>query len=381
MQEHRNLELLTSHDTTARLAATVAWLSTYPADAEILILSATKESGDELVRNAAAAAGSRFGLIRHTLNQLAAVLAAPVLAGEARVPASGLVLTAVAARAVHLLMAQRGLSYFEPVATKPGFPIAVARTLEELRMNAAESGAIARLERGGPDLAALSSRTDRELADARLADRAAVFAAAIEATQSTTPPRGVGLPLLVLDVPLTSSLEARLIAELSMRAPAVFATAARGDGQTIIHLERALRCKAIEAEDSSEATSLASLKRHLFEDSWCKPSKLDETLKLSSWPGEARECVEIARLVQYEAARGLAFDRIAVLLRSPVEYGAHLEEAFRRAAIPAYFARGTSRPDPAGRALLALPACALEGVVTRRIAWARSLDAVPEPAS
>jgi ATP-dependent helicase/nuclease subunit B len=380
MQEYPKPGLIVSHDTAARLASAAEWLNAYPPDAEVLVLSPTREAGDEFVRNAAVAAGARFGLTRLTLNQLASVLAAPVLARAGRALASDLVLTAVAARAVHLLLAEGALSYFEPVATRPGFPRAVARTLKELRMNDADSRAIAGLARGGPDLAALAERTDRELAEAKLGDHAAVFAAAIEAARSATPPHAVGFPLLLLDVQLTSKLEAQLIAALSERAPEVFATAARGDERTIAHLEHALDCKAVEAEDSNQTNSLASLKRHLFEDSCCQPAKLDDTLTLTSWPGEARECVEIARSVQREAASGTAFDRIAVFLRSPAEYGSHLEEAFRRAAIPAYFARGTTRPDAAGRALLALLSCASEGLSARRFAEYISLAQVPDPA-
>jgi ATP-dependent helicase/nuclease subunit B len=375
MQEPQRSGLIISHDTAARLSSAGEWLSKYAADAEILILSATKEAGDEFVRNAALAAGARFGLTRLTLNQLASVLAAPVLASTGRVPTSGLVLTAVAARAVHLLLAEGALSYFEPVAKRPGFPTAVARTLEELRMNAANARAIAGLARGGPDLAALAERTDRELAEAKLADRAVVFHAAVDATQHF-----LGLPLLLLDVPLTSKLEADLIGALSERSSQVFATAPRGDERTIAHLESALNCKAVEVEDSNQTTSLASLKRHLFEDSCCEPAKLDDTVTLTSWPGEARECVEIARSIQQEAASGMAFDRIAVFLRSTFEYGSHLEEAFRRAAIPAYFTRGTSRPDASGRALLALLACASEGLSARRFAEYISLAQVPNPA-
>ncbi len=381
MPEPRTSGLIVSQDAATRLAAAVEWLAAYSADAEILVLSATKEAGDEFIRNAALAAGARFGLTRLTLNQLASVLAAPVLARAGRAPASSLVVTAVAARAVHLLGTEGALSYFEPVATRPGFATAVARTIEELRMNDADSGAIAVLGRGGPDLAALAERTDRELAAAKLADRAALFHAAIEAAQH--PPLSahhfVGLRLLLLDVPLTSKLESRLIAALSEHAPSVFATAPRGDARTITHLEQAFNCKAVESEDSSNTTSLTSLKRHLFEDSGSEPARLDNTLTLTSWPGEARECVEIARSIQQEAAAGVAFDRIAVFLRSTFEYGSHLEEAFRRAAIPAYFARGTTRPDAAGRALLALLACASEGLSARRFAEYVSLAQVPNP--
>ena len=380
MSKTNQRQIVIACDTAMRLTAAAEWLASYPADAEILILSPTKEAGDEFVRNAALASGARFGLTRFTLNQLASVLAAPVLARAGRAPASGLVLTAVAARAVHLLTAESSLSYFGPVATKPGFPTAVARTLEELRMNDADSGAVAGLARGGPDLAALAERTDRELAEAKLADRAAVFAAAIEAAGSATPSHIVGLPVLLLDVPLTSKRETTLIAALSERAPAVFATASRGDERTIARLENALDCKAVETETPNQPDSLASLKRHLFQDTRCEPATRDGTLTLTSWPGEARECVEIARSIQQEAARGVAFDRIAVFLRSTAEYGSHLEEGFRRAAIPAYFARGTTRPDAAGRALLALLACASEGLSARRFAEYISLAQVPDPA-
>src|SRR5262249_44538808 len=84
------------------------------------------------------------------------------------------------------------------------------------------------------------------------------------------------------------------------------------------------------------------------------------------------------RGIQQEAERGVPFDQIAVLLRSPVEYRPHLEEAFRRATLPAYFARGTTRPDPAGRALLALLACAGERLSARRFAEYLSLGQVPD---
>jgi RecB family exonuclease len=70
---------------------------------------------------------------------------------------------------------------------------------------------------------------------------------------------------------------------------------------------------------------------------------------------------------------------MAVLLRSPAEYRPHLEEALRRADIPAFFARGTARPDPAGRALLALLACAAEHLSARRFAEYISLAQVPDP--
>src|SRR5262249_1422505 len=125
--------------------------------------------------------------------------------------------------------------------------------------------------------------------------------------------------------------------------------------------------------------SLAALQAHLFEDSAPPQTPADGSVVLQSWPGEARECIEIARHIQEEAARGTPFDRMAIFPRSPYEYRPHLEEALRRASIPAFFARGATHPDPAGRALLALLACAAEQLSARRFAEYLSLGEVPYP--
>src|SRR5436190_4399196 len=53
----------------------------------------------------------------------------------------------------------------------------------------------------------------------------------------------------------------------------------------------------------------------------------------------------------------------------------------RRAGIPAYFSRGVVRPDPAGRAFLALLACAREGCSATRFSEYLSLGQVPSSES
>jgi hypothetical protein len=98
---------------------------------------------------------------------------------------------------------------------------------------------------------------------------------------------------------------------------------------------------------------------------------------LFSAPGEGREAVEIARRLMQEAERGVPFDQMAILLRAPQTYLGVLEHALDRAGIPAWFHRGTRRPDPAGRALLALLACADEELSARRFAEYVSLGQVP----
>ncbi|HXU09767.1 MAG TPA: hypothetical protein VN743_12295, partial [Blastocatellia bacterium] len=76
MQEPQQSRLIISHDSAARLSFAAEWLNNYPPDAEILIVSPSREAGDEFVRNAALKSGARFGLTRFTLNHLAASLAA-----------------------------------------------------------------------------------------------------------------------------------------------------------------------------------------------------------------------------------------------------------------------------------------------------------------
>src|SRR6185295_3574806 len=114
----------------------------HPLDAELLVIGASWEACDEVVRDDVGARGARFGAARVTLGRLAGVLAAPALAAEGRVPASALSLDAVAAAAA---------------AATPAPPL-------------------------------------------------------------------VGVPLLLLDVPIASAAEADLVAALAARAPAVLAT-------------------------------------------------------------------------------------------------------------------------------------------------------------
>ena len=68
---------------------------------------------------------------------------------------------------------------------------------------------------------------------------------------------------------------------------------------------------------------------------------------------------------------------MAVCLRSPGQYLGLLEHAFERAGIPAYFDRGTRRPDPSGRAFIALLACACEKLSAKRFDEYLSLGEVP----
>lgn len=374
----RRVRIVVAPRAESRRAAALEWLAALPRDGEALVIGASWEACDELVRDDVRTGGARFGLVRATLGRMAGMLAAPALALRGCAPASALSLDAVATRAVHQLTAARRLGYFGPVAERPGFPLAVARTMAELRAHGVRPDDLAVLPTVGADLVALAVETTGELDAAALADRAVVFAAATAAVDAEPVAAPVGTPLLLLDVPIASDGEAAFVAALARRAPSVLAVVPTGDERTLGFLERALAVAAAPLPPEPATTSLARLQAHLFERTTPAPAALDAGVSLQSWPGEARECVEIARRIQQEAARGVPFDRMAIFLHAPRDYTAHLEEALRRAAIPAFFARGTTRPDPAGRALLALLACAAEGLSARRFAEYLSLAQVPD---
>src|SRR5204863_5735630 len=85
----------------------------------------------------------------------------------------------------------------------------------------------------------------------------------------------------------------------------------------------------------------------------------------------------IARRVLDEAERGVPFDEMAIILRAPQLYVGLIEHACARAGVPAYFDRGTRRPDPAGRAFVALLQCAVDGLSAKRFDEYLSLGQVP----
>jgi ATP-dependent helicase/nuclease subunit B len=373
--------LLVSARASVRLAAARAWLGAQPHDTEFVIVGASQHAADDLLRfelASSAAMAARSGALRTTLDRAAARLAAGPLSREQRVPATSLSLTAVVARAIYELSARGGLEHFAGVSRRPSFASAMTRTVEELRMHDVRPVDLLGRARGGSDLAALLEQVERELAAAGLADRAFLFRVAAEAARAERMVAPAGVPLLLLDVAVRTPLEERFVAALARTSPDVFATAAAGDTRTITALEHALRC-APQQPPSIGDGPLAAIQDHLFEDTGpTGPPVTDGSVTLRSWPGEARECVEIARQVLAEAARGVSFDRIAVALRSPGEYRSQVEEAFRRADIPAAFARGSTRPERGGRALLALLACAAEGLTARRFAEYLSLAQVPD---
>jgi CRISPR/Cas system-associated exonuclease Cas4 (RecB family) len=371
------MRIVTSTSAAARLDAARKFVLHASPASEILIVSASRGAADDFARDLARTRGATFGLYRFSLTQLAARLAAPLLARERVSPTTALGVQAVAARALFDADHDRTLSYFAPVAGTPGFPRALAHTLEELALAMVPAGALRALQDGGVDLAELFERFDAQFQSASAVDRAAFLRMATEAAADEHEPGDpfAACRLLLLDVAVTNATERAFIAALIVRAPDALATIPAGDALTL----DALSAFGVAASvDRDEPGGLERVRRYVFAESAPPAAAPLDDVELFSAPGEGRESVEIARRVLREARRGVRFDRIAIALRAPQHYVGLLEHALERAGVPAYFERGTRRPHPAGRAFLALLACALDNLSASRFAEYLSLGQVPE---
>lgn len=340
---------------------------------EVLVLAATRGAADDLIRSTTGEGA--LGAHRVTLPQLAADLATRPMAERGFSPVSMLGLEALAAKVAHGMWTERRFAYFQPVADTPGFAIALARTLTELRLEQVDPAALAATGLPGADLAELLRRYDRDLREAKLADLALLLSFALDVIGAGRH-RFLRLPLVLLGVRADYGLQRQFLAALSRQSPEVLATALEDDEAAIGALSEALGVHP-ERVGPGEVRQLHRIRSQLFAAEVEAPAAPDQSLEIFSAPGEGIECVEIARRIHALAAEGVPFDRIGVALRAPERYQTLLEEAFRRAGIPGYFTRGSARPDPAGRAFLALLGCAADGLSASRFAEYLSLGQAP----
>jgi ATP-dependent helicase/nuclease subunit B len=366
-----SLRIIEASDSAQRLREASTWVGARLERGGVLIVSASRGAADDLARSIAFRRETAIGLHRFSFAQLAARLAAPVLAGRGIAPSTPIGSEAVAARATFEARRDEDLAYFTPVAGTPGFPRALARTLHELTLARVGPSALRELPLGGPDLAALLERFEDQFSAASATDRASLF----EAAAASVEPFVSQHPVLLLDVAMDSAVEFRFASRLIESAPETLVTVPFGDLAT---LDR-LRAEGwpIEVLEPPGHSDLTSLKRHLFASGQPPIREAEGDVRLFSAPGEERECVEIARRILAEARAGVRFDEIAVFLRSPREYVGLLEHAFERAGIPAWFDRGTRRPHPSGRAFLSILSCAVERLSAIRFSEYLSLAQVP----
>ena len=214
------------------------------------------------------------------------------------------------------------LDYFAPVATAPGFPRALSRTIRELRLHDVSPNG---------DLKDLLHAYEKELTQHQLADVATVFRTALSVVRTAHPLCGV--PVVFLDAPVRHKLEQQLVEAL---------------------------------------TALSDEALHLTLDGTFNPPGVE----IFSASSESLECVEIARRVHQLIRDGVSFDQIAVVSRDAIRLQRLLDEAFTRAGIPIWFQR-MHAPSSAGRALLALLHCAAEGLTASRFLEYLSLEQAP----
>jgi ATP-dependent helicase/nuclease subunit B len=367
--------ILQSPSAAERIAAATEFIGSFTPATELLLVGSSREAVDDMVRGFARTSGATFGLHRFSLTQLAARLAAPRLALDGLAPATTLGNDAIAARAVYEALAKGELKYFDPVARFPGFARATASTLGELRSAAVTADDLEPLETSAQDNAALLRHFEDQLSTASIADRTVLLRAAAEAVRA-----GAALarcPALFLDVPIHSASEQDFLVALSEFSPKILITCPLGDARTLLALKALPTLEVVEPSPTQVESSLGRLGQYLFSESVPPEGKADDEIVLFSAPGEERECVEISRRILEQAGAGIRFDQIAILLRSPGSYSGLMETALRRADIPAFFVRGNRRPDPSGRALLALLACVADGLSANRFAEYLSFAQVP----
>jgi ATP-dependent helicase/nuclease subunit B len=375
-----NFRCFSSPSASHRIDVARRALLDLPPGGTAWVVGASRAAADELAARVASEKGGLFGVTRVSFAELLMRLAILPLAADGCAPSGQLSEEALAARVAFEANDEDALDYFTPVADMPGFPRALSRTMEELRL----AGITADALHDAPGLSDLSTLMERAAAHRTAAGAADYAQIVATATRELEVDRTLASDLVVLlDVTLPSGGEQAFVKALAAvmgRSPVtstLLATVPDGDQVTYDALVAA-GAAATRATDSGDVErSLHRLQTFLFSDEAPPKAEADDAVVVFSAPGEGREAVEIARRVVKEAARGVPFDEMAILVRAPQSYLSVLEHALDRAGVPAWFHRGTRRPDPAGRALLALLACAEEGLSARRFAEYVSLSQVP----
>ena len=340
----------------------------------MLVVAASRGAADDLVRSSCEVGFA--GVHRTTLTGLAAELAALDLAERDLAPMSQLSREAMAARVIHKLR-DGGIPYFGEVAHTRGLAHAAANTVSELRLERVDRDRLSATSAPGRDLARILTLYEQELAGASLGDLAVLYDCA-NAVARGGRHRLLGLPLLLVDVRLEFAAQHELLSAVIKHAPRVLATTLSGDPRAVEMIERACGAAVEDVGETPRARALDRSRIGLFSTKvTIAPAQQDASLDCFSAAGEGLECVEIARRILKLAREGVAFDDCAIFLRSSVRYQPLVEEALRRAGIPAWFSRGVARPDPAGRAFLALLECAAERCSASRFAEYLSLGEAP----
>lgn len=380
-----SLLAVVSSSAAARLAEIERLLLDRAPVSESLIVAPSRDAADDFVRGVAVRRGGLVGVQRASFAELLVKLSSAGLAAHGLTPATGLGLEALAMRVIADARAAGDLVYLDRIADQPGLPRAVLRTLRDVRLASISPGQLERAPRTGPDLARLLRRFEQTLVSAGVADLPLLLSLSRNSLEGTpTPSLVAGRQVVLLDVGIASIVEREFLRALVQAAGQVIVTVPEGDARTLVELERAAATRRDAPPVAEMPSALLRVQRALSAMSESigelPLAGAENAVHVFSAPGEGREAVEIVRGLLKEAALGVPFDRMAVIVRPAGAYAAVLEGALRRAGVPAWFARGTQRPHRAGRAFLALLSCCVEGLSAKRFAEYLSLGQVPRRA-
>ena len=214
-----------------RTAAAVRFIEGLGAGNPFLVVGASRHAADRLVHEAAEGRGRQggfFGAFRFGLFVLAQQLARPELAARELRTLTPAARLAAVVRIIHRARRAGQLGRFEAAAEGPGLAVRLASTFDELRLAGVTAEEVGAAEES---LGRLYGAYLETLAEVKLADRAETFESARRAiTNGAGLP--VGLPLLLLDVPLVDQTSRRFAAALAAAASEVFLTLPEGDRHT-----------------------------------------------------------------------------------------------------------------------------------------------------
>jgi hypothetical protein len=171
----------------------------------------------------------------------------------------------MAARILHALAADGALRRYAGVAQGPGFARAVASVVMELRLAKVDPDHLGTV---APDLATLARTYESNLTEGGLTDWAGVLISAAEAMMSDDlVHRLVGLPTLLLDVPLTREAELAFVRSFCSRATEILALVPAADQPTLTRLREGLQVETedLDREDTGPG-NLPRLQRYIFNE-------------------------------------------------------------------------------------------------------------------
>ena len=210
--------LIHAHSTARLHIAAVDFLEAQRGP--VAVLAPSRAAADDLIREACEAGHGFLGVQRMTLTQLAASLAAPRLAELGLKPASRLAIEALTTRVIATAALESGIPYFAPVAATPGMGPAVSATLTELRLDGVDAAELALGGAPARDLAALLTAFEEDRAKEGLADLPVVYDLASRVMdEGTVEHESLGIPLLILDVPLASGAQREFLRRVAATGP------------------------------------------------------------------------------------------------------------------------------------------------------------------